>query len=404
MPLVCLQDVSENTARKFASAALVGCMAGCIAMFPSCSKTAATPSIDFAAPVAYTTGGTTPVWAAAADFNGDGKMDLAVANQGSFNVAILFGNGDGTFQTPVTYPVNSNGSHPVALEVGDFDGDGKPDIVVVNASSGASVPSIAILLNKGDGTFGAPILTTTPANGQSITTGDLNSDGNVDIWVGAPGQSFLMLGNGDGTFGAPVPYMTSPTGTGGGLGVAIGDVNNDGKPDLTASNYLPSNVGVLLNGGNNEFSDLYTVPVQNSPAGMALVDFDHDGNLDMVVTNFLTNTATIRFGAGDGTFQKHTFAYAGSGPVAVAVADFDRSGNYSLAFADYNGDGVEYVAGGPGGSVVDNYDFPTGSSKYIAPQVSSVVAADFNGDGRPDIAAVNSAENTIAILINQKPQ
>ena len=96
--------------------------------------------------------------------------------------------------------------------------------------------------------------------------------------------------------------MTSPAGTGGGLGVAIGDVNNDGKPDLTASNYWPSNDGVLLNGGNNEFSDLYTVPVQNSRRNGA-GGFRSRRKFEMVVAQFLTNTATIRFGAGDGTFQ-----------------------------------------------------------------------------------------------------
>jgi hypothetical protein len=87
----------------------------------------------------------------------------------------------------------------------------------------------------------------------------------------------------------------------------------------------------------------------------------------------------------------------------VAAADFDRSGNLALAFADYGGDGITYVAGLPGGTIGDTYDFPTGSSKFDSPKVSSVVAADSNGDGLPDIAAVNSGENTVAILINKLP-
>jgi|HubBroStandDraft_2_1064218.scaffolds.fasta_scaffold125608_1 hypothetical protein len=380
-----------------------GTLLVCVASLVSCSKMLAPPAIGFEAPVAYTTGGTIPISAQAADFDGDGKMDLAVANQGSGNVAILRGNGDGTLQTAVTYALNSNGSFPVALAVGDFNRDRKPDIAVLNASSGASVPTVTILLNQGDGTFGTPHNITTPASGQSIAVGDLNGDGDVDLWIGAPGKSFLMLGNGDGTFEAPVAYATSPSGTGGGMGVAMGDLNNDGKLDLTASNFLPGTVGVLLNTGNDTFSMPSTVPVLNTPAGMALVDFDRDGNLDIIVTNYNFNSATILFGAGDGTFVRKTFAAAGSLPIAVAVADFDGSGNLSLAFADYGGDGITYVSGLPGGNIDLTYDFPTGSSKFVSPKVSSVVAADFNGDGLPDIAAVNSGENSVAILITKLP-
>ena len=370
----------KNSLRKFGPAVSATL---CVAAFASCGKPPIQPVINFAAAVAYTTGGNTPISAAAADFDGDGKMDLAVANQGTANVAILRGNGDGTFATAVTYALNANGSAPVALAVGDFNRDGKPDLAVLNTTSGASVPTLTILLNNGDGTFGAPVNITTPASGQSMTVGDLNGDGNVDIWIGAPGNSFLLLGKGDGTFAAPVSYATSPSGTGGGMGVAMGDVNNDGKVDLIASNYLPNDVGVLLNNGDDTFGAPSTVPVTKTPAGLAMADFDHDGNLDMVVTNYTYNTATIRYGAGDGTFARNTSVAAGSLPVAVATADFDQSGNLGLAFANFGGDGVTFVGGLAGGNFGETYDFVTGSSKYVSPKVSSVVAADFNGDGRP---------------------
>jgi FG-GAP-like repeat/FG-GAP repeat len=380
-----------------------GMLLVCLASLMNCSKMLAPPAIAFEAPVTYTTGGTVPISAQAADFDGDGKMDLAVANQGSDNVAVLRGNGDGTLQPALTYALNSNGSFPVALAVGDFNRDGKPDIAVLNASSGASVPTVTILLNKGDGTFAPPHNITIPASGQSMAVGDLNGDGDVDLWIGAPGKSFLMLGNGDGTFEAPMSYSTSPNGMGGAMGVAMGDLNNDGKLDLTASNFLSRNVGVLLNTGNDTFSAPSTVPVLSNPAGMTLVDFDHDGNLDIIVTSYNFNSATIAFGAGDGTFGRQIFVAAGTLPIALAAADFDGSGNLALAFANYGGDGITYVAGLPGGTIGETYDFPTGSSKFVSPKVSSVVAADFNGDGLPDIVAVNSGENTVAILITKLP-
>jgi hypothetical protein len=366
----------------------------------SCQKPLPPAEVVFAPPVPYMTGGLNPVAIQAADFNGDGKVDLAIANRGSATVAILFGNGDGTFQAAVTYTLNANGSTPVAIAAADFNGDGKPDVAAVNASSGASVPSVTILLNHGDGTFDSPVTITTPSSGQSIAIGDLNADGFLDLWIGAPGSSFVMLGNGNGTFQTAVSYATSPSGTGGGMGVAIGDVNNDGKPDLAATNNLQNTAGILLNTGNGQFSGLTTVSTQAGPAGMAFVDFDHDGNLDMVVTNSSFNTAVIWYGAGDGTFQRQTFAYAGSGPVAVVIADFNGNGTEDLVFANFAGDGVTYLGNAGSGAT---YDFPTGSSKFVSPKPSAVVAVDLNGDGRPDLAVVNSNENTVAILLNQSP-
>jgi FG-GAP-like repeat/FG-GAP repeat len=391
----------RKTLRRLASPIFAGgLLALSMLALASCQKPLPPAEVAFAPPVPYMTGGLNPVAIQAADFNGDGKMDLAIANRGSATVAILFGNGDGTFQDAVTYTLNANGSMPVAIAAADFNGDGKPDIVAVNASSGASVPSITILLNHGDGTFDSPVTITTPSSGQSVAVGDLNADGFLDLWIGAPGSSFVMLGNGNGTFQTPVSYATSPSGTGGGMGVAIGDVNNDGKPDLAATNNLQNTVGILLNTGNGQFSGLTTVSTQAGPAGMAFVDFDHDGNLDMVVTNSFFNTAVIWYGAGNGTFQRQTFAYAGSGPVAVAIADFNGNGTEDLVFADFNGDGVTYLGDAGSGAT---YDFPTGSSKFVSPKPSGVVAVDLNGDGRPDLAVVNSNENTLAILLNQNP-
>lgn len=372
-----------------------------IVMLNSCKKATEAPSVLFAAPVAYSTGGDGPSCVQAADFNGDGKADLAIANQTSGTIAVLFGNGDGTFQAAVTYPVNANGALPVALAVGDFNGDGKPDVVAVNASNGASQASISVFLNKGDGTFAAASVIATPASGQSIVVGDINTDGAQDLWIGASPQSFVMFGNGNGTFQTAISLATTPSGSGGAMGVAIGDVNNDGHPDLLASNFSQNTVGILLNTGNETFAPVTAIPTAAGPAGLFVADLDHDGNLDFLVANFSFNTGIVRFGAGDGTFARNVPVAAGSGPVSAAAANFSAPGSGDLIFADSMGSGVTFVTGAGDGTFTDTFMFP--SSPNVSPKPAYAIGVDFNGDGKPDIAAVNFNENNVVILLNQTP-
>ena len=366
-----------------------------------CKRTLDPPSVLFAPPASFMTGGTGPVCVQAADFNGDGKIDLAIANQTSATLTVLLGNGDGTFQTAVSYGLNAGGSLPSALAVGDFNGDGKPDIVVVNASSGTTNPSISVFLNKGDGTFGAANNFATPLSGQSIAVGDINSDGSADLWIGASPKSFVMFGNGDGTFQAAISLATSPSGSGGAMGVAIGDLNNDGKPDLLATNATLQTVGILLNMGGGEFAAVTTVKVQPGPAGLALTDFNHDGNLDMVVAANQFNAGSVQFGNGDGTFQTIVPVSGGSSPVSVVVGGFSSPDNLDLVFPDIRGDGFTFITGSPDGMFGDTFDFPT--SPNPLPKPSFAAKADFNGDGRPDLAVVNFSENNVAVLLNQTP-
>jgi len=189
--------------------------------------------------------GRSPIGVTAADLNGDHIPDLMVANSGSNTVSILFGNGDGTFQSPVDYSVGS-GSADVA--VGDFNGDGAPDLAVTSLVS----HDVTILLNDGQGGFQVGDQYQVGATPIGAVVSDFNSDGKLDLVIAyytATAPVFTatsvttLLGNGDGTFQDPVDYATDV----GPVGVAVGDLNGDGSPDIVATDAMSSEISVLLN-------------------------------------------------------------------------------------------------------------------------------------------------------------
>ena len=236
------------------------------------------------APVSFATG-TGPVWVALGDLNGDGKTDLAVANQGSNNgtgmvggdVAVLLNMGGGTF-VAANYPA---GASPVSVAMADLNGDGKADLAV------ASGTGVSVLLNNGNGTFGAPASYGSGTSPSSVAAGDLNGDGKLDLVVGNGNRASVLLNLGNGTFAAAVNYdfAAGYTGT---QPVAIGDLNGDGRPDLAAGAVADpcSSVAVLLNQGSGVFGAPSYVPTPTSnQSSVTLGDLNGDGKLDLVVPN-----------------------------------------------------------------------------------------------------------------------
>ena len=330
-----------------------------------------------------------------ADFNRDGIPDVAVANAWTKNVSILLGNGDGTFQPAQSYAV---ADFPISVAAGDFNGDGIPDLAVVNGNPSGD-GTVSIFLGNGDGTFQPAH--TMPAGGgpNSVAVGDFNGDGKLDIVttnflvVGDPRHPppqyiengvRVFLGNGDGSFQAAQPHAIHPPGSGASF-VAVGDFNGDGIPDLAVAKGATNNVSILLGNGDGTFHD---GPPSYSGSSPALADLNGDGFLDMVVAkNHSTNTVTVLLGNGDGTFQPAQEYAVGTPPNSVAVGDFNHDGIPDLAVAD--GYGVSILLGNGDGTFQARQSYAAGPGGIVA-------AADFNGDGFPDVVFAGD----VTVLIN----
>jgi hypothetical protein len=265
----------------------------------------------------------------AADFNGDGRLDLAVSD-GNSNIGTFLGNGDGTFSQPEPF---GSVDGPNFLAAGDFNGDGKLDLYVGGEYPGYNTPAqFEIYLGNGDGTFQATQPVDAPGNGGSAGIGDFNGDGFLDLALGnGAGSVNIFLGNGDGTFRPPVSYQAGY----GGVSVTAADMNGDGKLDLVT--YSQNGVAILLGkgdgtftlAGNVEFAEY--IQLYND---LKVGDFNGDGFPDVAVFYLPIETppdeVVLFLGNGDGTLQ---------GPLPFASLQFETDG-LGFGMGDFNGDGL----------------------------------------------------------------
>src|SRR6266496_1102705 len=236
-----------------------------------------------------------PVSVAVGDFNGDGLQDLVVANYDSSDVSVLLGNGDGTFRLPLNVPVGPPGSAPNCVAVCDFNGDGHDDLAVANYGNATST-SIAVLLGNGNGTFQAPVALTTGRFPLWVAVGDLNGDGRQDLAVANFSADVasvsVLLGNGDGTSAPAVVYTADFNA----LTVAVGDLNGDGVLDLAVANWnqnAGNTVSVLVGNGDGTFQPKQDIVVGRGVAGAVFGDFNGDGAPDLVVPSFADNYISV---------------------------------------------------------------------------------------------------------------
>jgi hypothetical protein len=337
--------------------------------------------------------GTTADTLAAGDFNGDGVPDVVVVNNAINvfgNVSVLLADGKGGFLPPVQYSVD--GSTPVWVAVGDFDGDHKLDLAV----SVTTTAVVSILLGNGDGTFQPQVSYAAESGLQGITVGDVNGDGKVDIVTAnecgndpacRKGTVSVLLGNGDGTFQPEQSFFAGMFP----LSVSLADFNADGHPDIAVA--LPcgtdvtcvsnGGVGVLLGNGDGTFQSVANYASTGlDTARLTVGDFNGDGHADVVATNSQVSDITVFMANADGTLQSGIDYVVSTVPIWVAVADFNRDHALDLAVANELGSALSVLLNS-GGTRIALSSTPNPSKAGQPVTFGARVAGSLHGYGVP---------------------
>jgi hypothetical protein len=328
---------------------------------------------------------------ATGDFNGDGKEDLAVVNEISDNVSVFLSNGDGTFQAAVNYSV---ASQPFSIAVGDFNGDGKLDLAVVNNLS----DSVSVLLGKGDGTFQPAVSYGVGSTPNLVAVGDFNGDGKLDLAVvnNLSGNVSVLLGKGDGTFQPAVNYGVGSNPT----AFAVGDFNGDGKLDFVVGEFIAPNsiISVLLGNGDGSFQSPVNSVIGITSSSIAVGDFNNDGKLDVAVAGGHCKTGCpilqLLLGNGDGTFQpvESFFNPTRNQPRFVTLGDLNGDGKLDVVVT-YSQPGISVFLGTGDGHLQS----PVNYNNLGLAETSAVAFGDFNGDGKLDLAVTSGTGVTILL-------
>lgn len=361
------------------------------------------------------TKGVGPDYLVAADLRGDGNVDLVVAEFGSSTIGVLLGNGDGTFQLEQEYALPEP---PGALAVADFNHDGKLDIAaaMVTYTTPSYVnpgpPYIAMLAGNGDGTFSSPVITYSSgfySNVVDLDAADVNGDGLPDLMITGFGfdNSTIYLNNGDGTF------REGPLVIGNGdfntvSGGRLVDVNGDGCPDAIVAD-LNGVIWIRLGDCAGNFAAPTSIPIGQANAAVRVVDVNGDGHPDLIASsevfqesNFYYtagNTISVALGDGKGNFGLAHIYGGNSEALSLTVGDFKGNSRPSIVTADIDTDtATVYANDGNGG-----FGFPQGiyacqanTSARVCPDLnlaggSGYTFADLNGDGKPDIFQIGSS-------------
>jgi len=334
------------------------------------------------------------------DFNGDGIPDIAMCDGLFYGVGfyVLLGNGDGTFrklpETVVNFEVGT-------LAVGDFNGDGKADLLALNDGV------VYVLLGNGDGTFTQKASYIVPELQQdNVVVNDLNHDGKLDMAILTHAGVYTLLGNGDGTF--KYPGLLSTQLVFGGSGLALANLNNDGNADLAASDAITQQIYLLTGNGDGTFTYQSSLSTSFVPGTVLAGDLNGDGIDDIVSSNEAdpaSSSLQVNLSDGKGGWSKVSTYAGGLGPVSGTLADLNGDGKLDIiSSATLSNQEVVLLNNGDGSFGAPLYlsTFPAAG----APQTP--VVADFNRDGKPDIAVGGvylevAGLTSLAVFLNTGP-
>jgi hypothetical protein len=352
--------------------------------------------------------GTAPGSVEAADFSGDGKFDIVIANEQSNNVTILLGDGKGGFRQSKDSPFSA-GQLPNDIAIGDFNRDDKLDLVVANHETNR----LTLLLGDGTGRFApAPnsfITVEVKPHVHGVATGDFDGDGNLDLvtdsW--ANDQILVLFGDGKANFRTPGtlvragkrPYQRH----------RVADVNGDGKADIITTNVFTegNNVTVLLSDGRGGFKQPTGSPFAggDSPFNLAVGDVNGDGAIDLAVVNSPSSMAeghgkeglTVMLGNGNGGFTVlagSPFA-TGKTPNRVAIGDVNGDRVNDIAVSSPDGNNITLFSMSRRGTVASSSTIAVGGNP------KGLAIRDLNGDGKADIVVTNNGDNVVTIMLSK---
>ena len=351
---------------------------------------------DFVTRIYYSTGASShPYSIAVGDFNNDTHLDAVVANSGTDTIGVLLGDGSGFLLNETIYYLSTT-SQPRLVIVADFDKDHRLDIAVANFLGG----SISIFHGHGNGSFDEPLTIAIGSNlnPSSLTSGDLNNDGWLDLVVtDSTGNTIeLLFGFRYASFQRPIRSTTGiNTGP---CSVAVADFNNDGRLDVVTANYGRNNVGILLGYGNGTFTPptMYANINESHPWSVAVADFNNDTRLDIAIAVWGRNQMGVILGNGDGTFGEPLLYFVGPGtrPASITTADFNNDHHPDIATTNYGSSSVSVFLGYGNGSFAEARVFSTGNGSN--PRAATI--ADLDNDHCLDIVVSNEATFNVGVL------
>ncbi|CAF1303378.1 unnamed protein product [Rotaria sp. Silwood1] len=365
---------------------------------------------SFHTQVTYPTGyNSEPQFLMLGDFNNDQLLDIVVANNGTNDVGILLGWGNGSFADPILYSTGT-GSRPYSIAIGDFNNDNRMDIAAANSETG----TVGIFLGYDNGSFADQITYSTGDRSYpySIVISDFNNDNNMDIAVANYGESqtviinipygksftvAVLLNIGNGTFAPAVMYSTGyyslPN------SIAAGDFNNDKKMDIAVVNSGTNNVGVFLGYGDGSFMQQITYSTDDYPTPffVAIGDFDNDRRTDIVVSNSYDSTILLLFSydivlyKAITKFQTAKYRH----PYSLLIADLNRDENLDIALSNPESNEISLLFGYGNMSFTAEESFTSDDNSY--PRF--IISADINRDNTVDIIVANVGTNNIGVFL-----